>query len=315
MGVLISLLVSPIALADPPPDPKEQSVPVQLTLIRDYLVEMEGRLSQQMTDMEGRMSAAIADVQSSVDVGNGKLDVLQVTANDIYGVVTEVNIDLTTTYCFGGDAKWESMVGIHDEVGIGWPNVLSAKAIAQGETALVGEIAGSSEICVEIPLYSVESYNQLFTNGGEFDALIAALALPSQSVVPIIAEVYTELMPSPDEALEAMNNVSVASTGWNLYTGAFGSPNHAALLRPDILLEPVIPHAALDFLAQVPGALEAALLDPCGTLEDTPIGMALEGRDDIEFLCDAHAGFLWGIAEVVDWIWGGIEWLVDLFTI
>lgn len=296
MGFLISLLMPAVALADPPPNPKEQSVPVQLRLIRENLVLMEARLSQQM-----------ADIQSSVDVGNGKL-------NDIYGVVTEVNIELKSTLCFDANGNFEAFVGIHDEVGIGWPNVLSAKATAQGEGAFGVGLAVASQLCVEVPLYSVESYDQLFTNGGEFDDLIAALALPSQSVVPVLAEVYTELMPTPDQAFLAIANVIDASTGYDIFTGSTGTPNHALLLRPDLLLEPVIPHAAVSFIAEVPAALTEALLYPCKTLEAMPIGAALKGREDVKFLCKAHADSLQvvfsvvnKIVGVVDSIWGLVE--------
>jgi hypothetical protein len=313
MGVLISLLISPIALADPPPDPKEQSVPVQLSLIRENLVLMEERLAQQMTDMEGRLDSTMGDIQSSVNVGNGKLDDLQVSADEIFNVVTAVNIELTSTLCFDASGKFEAFVGIHDEVGIGWPNVLSAKAILQGEGALGTELAVANQLCVEVPLYSVESYKQLFTNGGEFDDLIAALALPSQSVVPVLAEVYTELMPTPDEAFLAMANVIDASTGYDIFTGTTGTPNHALLLRPDLLLEPVIPHAAIAFIAEVPAALAEALLNPCKALKDTPIGAALEGREDVEFLCEAQAKSLQVVFSVVNWINNAVKKVLSFF--
>jgi len=309
MGVLISLLISPLAFAKPPPDPSEQSVPVQLRLIRENLVLMEERLARQM-----------ADIQSSVDVGNGKLDVLQQsadnlqqTANDIYGVVTEVNIELTTTLCFDAGAKFEAGVGIHDEVGIGWPNVLSAKATLQGEGGFSGELAVASQICVEVPLYSVESYHQLFTNGGEFDDLIAAIALPSQSVVPVIAEVYTAVMPTPNEAFLAMANVLDASTGYDIFTGVTGTPHPQDLLRPDLLLEPIIPHAVVNFIAEVPAALTTALLYPCETLEDTPIGAALKGRPDVEFLCKAQSDSLQVVFSVVNWIDNAIRKILGFF--
>ena len=314
MGVLISLLISPLALADPPPDPKEQSVPVQLRLIQENLVLMEARLARQMTDMEGRLDSTMADIQNSVNVGNGKLDDLQQTADDIYGVVTEVNIELKTTLCFDAGAKFEGGVGIHDEVGIGWPNVLSAKAILQGEGGFGGELAVASQICVEVPLYSVASYNQLFTNGGEFDDLIAAISLPHQSIVPIIAEVYTAVMPTPDEAFLAMANVLDASTGYDIFTGVTGTPHPQDLLRPDLLLEPIIPHEVVNFIAEVPAAVTAALLDPCGTLEDTPIGAALKGRPDVEFLCNAHADSLQVVFSIVNTIVSVINTIWDFLN-
>lgn len=308
IGVLISLLVSPLALADPPPDPKEQSIPVQLRLIRENMVLMEERLSGQM-----------ANIQSSVDVGNGKLDnlqisadLLQVTSDHIYNVVTAVDIELTHTVCFEGGANFEVMMGIHDEVGIGWPNVLSAKAIFQGEGAIAGGAAVNGQFCVEVPLYSVESWVPLFDNqGGEFDDLVAALALPSQSVMPVIAKIYTELMPTPDEAILAVANVTEAATGYDVYTGNFGDPDYEALLRPDELLAPIIPDAAIAFLEGIPGALTTALLDPCKALEDTPIGQALKGRDDVEFLCKAHAGALQQTVLFIEGVLDSLGWFFD----
>lgn len=311
LGILFFVLLSPLANAAPPPDPLEQSVPVQLTMIQDYLVDMEGRLSQQMTDMEGRLGTSIADVQNSVDVGNGKLDNLQTTANNIYDVVTAVNIELTSTLCFDAGAKFEGGVGIHDEVGVGWPNVVSAKAIFQGEGAIGGEVNVNSQLCVEVPLYAVESYDQLFTNTGEFDDLIAALALPNQSAVPLLANVYTVLMPTPDQAFEAVANVTKASTGYDINDGTFGTPTPELLLRPDMLLGPVIPHAAVNFIAEVPAALQAALLDPCGTLESTPIGAALEDRDDLEFLCSAQANIMKELTDLVTLLWEPINQIVE----
>ena len=278
------------------------SVPQQLQVLQDTLAQMQAERAA----MEVRLNERLTSLQSSANDLQGSADALQTTANaiqtkadEIFGVVTEVNIEMTTQLCFNGGAKFEGGVGIHDEVGIGWPNVLSAKAILQGEGGFSGELGVQNEICIQVPLYSVPSIHPLFTNGGEFDDLIAGLALPSQTIVPIIADVYTALMPTPDESLLAMGNVTEASTGYNVYTGIFSSPNPIALLRPDILLEPVIPQVAKDFVTYAPQALDAALADPCIALEATAFGAALRGRQDVQFLCGASAGALQTVVKII----------------
>lgn len=316
MGLFMSIFISSTAFAAKPPNPSEQSVPVQLRLIRTHLDQItaqvtafEGRLTTQMTALEDNMNGRLSTLQLSADNLQGRTDALQLTADDIYDVVTEVNIDMTTQLCFDAGAKFEGTVGIHDEAGIGWPNVLSAKAIVQGEGGFGGELGVVNQICIQVPLYSVASNQPLFTNGQEFDDLIAALALPSQSVVPIIADVYTALMPTPDEAFQAMGNVTRASTGYDVYTGITGYPNPIELLRPDVLLDPIIPQAARDFVNYAPTAVADALLDPCGTLENTPIGAALKGRPDIEFLCSAQANALQSIIPVIN---GAVDIINDV---
>lgn len=312
-----TFMFSAIVFAIPPTNPSEQSIPVQLRLIRVAL----DNLSVQIIDTEGRLTDKLTTLQASSDALQGSTDTLQtsvddlqVTTGDIYNEVTAVNIEMTTQVCFDAAAKFEATVGIHDEVGIGWPNVLSAKAILQGEGGFGGELGVSNQICIHVPLYSVESYDQLLTNGGEFDDLIAAIALPSQAVVPVIAEVYTALMPTPDESLEAMNNVLVAATGYDIYTGVTGTPNPVELLRPDLLLDPIIPQVAKDFVTYAPTAIAAALLDPCGTLEATPLGAALKDRQDVEFLCNAHAGALSGLVTTVNVVNNLILDILDPFN-
>lgn len=305
IGIFISLFLSSTAFAAKPPNPTEQSVPVQLRIIRTHL----DQLTTQMTTLEDNMNDRLSALQVSADNLQGSTNAIQLTANDIYDVVTEVNIEMTTELCFSAGAKVEGTVGIHDEAGIGWPNVLSAKATLQGEGGFGGELGVANQICIQVPLYSVASIQPLFTNGDEFDDLIAALALPSQAVVPIIADVYTALMPTPDEAFQAIGNVTRASTGYDVYTGIAGKPNPIELLRPDVLLDPIIPDAAREFVNYAPIAVADALLDPCGTLENTPIGFALKDRQDIAFLCNAHADALQAIIPVIN---GAVDIINDV---
>ena len=289
----------------------DHSVPAQLQAIQNTLADMQA----EMAAVEVRLNNRLTTLQSSANNLQGSADLLQATSEAIYSEVTAVNIDMTTTLCFNSAAKFEGAIGIEDEVGIGWPNVLSAKATLKGNGGIGGELGVANEICIEVPLYSVPSMHPLFQNADEFDNLIAALALPSQTVVPIIANIYDELMPTPNQAFEAINNVTMASAGYNILTGDvnINNANPIELLRPDLLLEPVIPHAAVEFIGQVPLAVTEALIDPCGTLAATPIGASLQGRQDIEFLCNAHGSALYGIVSIINTIGSGISKVLSFF--
>jgi len=247
-------------LAKRPPNPHEQSVPVQLRLIRASLVD----LSNQMSAMEASLNGKISDVQSSVNVGNGKLDVLQTSADSIYDVVTSVDITMTTEVCFDAAVYNEYSIGGHGEFGVGWPNVLDAKLAVEADGGYGAGVGIGNQICIQVPLYSVESNVPLFTNTGEFDDLIAAIAMPAQNVVPLIGEVYTALMPTPAEALQAVENVITAAT-----------TKPEDLLRPDIVLDPIVPQILKDFVTKAPDIIEGAVLDPCGTFANSPLGAQL----------------------------------------
>jgi len=318
MGVLFSLLISPIALADPPPDPKEQSVPVQLRLIRGNLVLMEERLSQQMTDMEGRLDSTMADIQSSVNVGNGKLDVLQSSADDIYDVVTAVNVELTTTLCLDEGVTGALDGGAHGEFGVGWPNVLDAKAILQGNAGFAVGVGVGNQICIEIPLYSVASNLELLNSTNwdttEFDEMVAFVGGAAQTVMPFYAAIYGELMPTPAQAIEALDNVISASTGFNIYDGKVypGDVDLEMLAHPDLMLDPIIPPFIDAFIANAPSVALQVVNDPCGALRKSPLGSALD-IPELNWLCKANAKaindiFGW-LEEVYSWVKAIFNWL------
>ncbi|MCU7834749.1 MAG: hypothetical protein KZQ83_05770 [gamma proteobacterium symbiont of Taylorina sp.] len=294
IGIFFSFLLTGTVFSTPPPDPNEVSIPLQLRLIRAHLDEM----TDQMTTMDKTLKAKMDEIEVRRDE---KFIEVQATADNIHHEVTAVNIEMTTQLCFDASAKMERNVGVAAEVGVGWDAVLTVHGTVQGDGGFGSELSVSNQICIEVPLYSVESYDQLFTSGEDLDGLIAALAYPSQAVVPVIAEVYTALMPTPDQAFEALGNVTEASTGYDIYSGTSPSPRKfypADLLKPDLLLDPIKPQFVKDFEEYAPTAVDIALNDPCSALAATPIGVALrkpnstDMRDDVNFLCEASANSL-----------------------
>jgi hypothetical protein len=261
------LLFTSIAFAGPPPDPEEVSVPVQLLLIREALDD----LSQQLTDTESRLNDKLGQLQNDVTLGNDKLDT-------IYKEITRVDITMTTVLCFDVGVNHDERVGGHGEFGVGWPNVLDAKAIVQADGGYGINVGIGNQICIEVPLYSVESFKTQFDNDLEFDTMVKSLAYPSQEIIPIIGTIYGELMPTPEEAIEATGNVINAATGFDIGDGVVrpAGPDPALLARPDILLEPVIPDILTKFIDNAPDLVEDAITDPCPAFANTPLGEVVD---------------------------------------
>lgn len=313
MGILVTLMIPSTAFAKPPPNPHEQSVPVQLRLIREYLVDMEERLGTKMDDMEGRLNDKLGNIQSSVNIGNSKLDVLQESAdriegiaNDIYDEVTAVNIDLTTTLCFDLNVAHEESIGGHGEFGVGWPNVLDAKAVFTAAGSYGFGVGMGNQICIQVPLYSVETFPPLFTDTQEFNALVAAFAAPAQNVVPLVADIYTKLMPTPQEGIWAIANVIEAASGEDISSGQNDEWVVGArpdlLARPDVLLDPIVPDFIVQLVNNAPTLINTAIVSPCTLIDQTPFGPILNTNSGgtYEWLCGAHADALVTIVGVVN---------------
>ena len=285
-GVLCSLLISPVAFATQPPNPSEQSVPVQLRLIRENLVLMEAKLSQQM-----------ADIQNSVDVGNGKLDVLQNSAYEIITILNTPVINITTQLCLDESVMAAMQGGAQGEFGVGWPNVLDAKATINGEAGFGVEVGVGNQICIEIPLYSVDSddtvLNFLDFDTTEFDNMISGVAAGAQLTVPFFADIYGQLMPTPEEAVLALDNYLIAGVDFSVLGRSTGLYGPEDLVAPQVLLEPVIPEIFDKFVKQIPDLLDAAVADPCAGLEKSPLGVIIDETDPAyEWFCDTTADAL-----------------------
>lgn len=316
MGVMISLIISPIALADPPANPKEQSVPVQLTLIQDYLVLMEANLSQQMTDMEVRLDSTMADIQGSVDDSNAALGILNAKANEIITTLNTPVIDITTQLCLDESVMAAMAGGAQGEFGVGWPNVLDAKVAINGEAGFGVEVGVGNQICIQIPLYSVDS-NETFLNyldfdTQEFDDMVASYAAGAQLTVPIFAEIYGELMPTPEEAVEALDNYLIAGAGFSVMGRPLDTWGPEALATPHLLLEPVIPDIFEKFVLEIPAIVDAAVADPCKGLEDSPLGVVIDTTDPVySWFCDTTSEALTVGVESIAFVINGIKTAVD----
>lgn len=325
LGLVAALVLPQFALADPPADPKEQSVPVQLTLIREYLAEMDERLTRQIADVESNLESKIGDVQSSVDLGNSKIDDLQASADQIYAVVTAVNVDITTQLCLDEAAMVNIQGGANGRLGAGWDEVLDVEANVSIEAVFGAQVGLGNQLCIQIPLYSVASAEPLSDyfafDTSEFDDMIADVASGARSVVPVFAAVYTALAPTPEEATEALENYVIAVSGRDLYGNPSGKYGPEHLLAPDVLLEPVIPDFIEDFIAQVPELAEDFANHPCENLNSmSPFGSFVDtSKPELNFLCGTTAQALTltltGIKTVVDSIATVVNWIWDIFDV
>lgn len=255
------------------------------------------RSSQQMTEMEGRLDSTMADIQSSVDVGNGKMVDLQASANEIITTLNTPVIGITTQLCLDEKVMAAISGGAHGEFGVGWPNVLDAKAVINGDAGFGVEVGLGNQICIEIPLYSVDSDETFLDyfdfDTTEFDFMVSSYAAGAQLTVPIFAEIYGQLMPTPEEAVEALDNYLIAGTNFSVLnrpTNLFGPE---ALVTPHVLLEPVIPDIFEEFIVQIPGVVDYAVAHPCEGLESSPLGAIIDKTDPAySWFCKTTSGAL-----------------------
>jgi hypothetical protein len=294
-GVLAVFIAPCSALADPPADPKEQSVPVQLTLIRDYLADMDSRLNERLDDLSGQIGA-----------NNDLLLGIQGVTDAILYDVTSVKLEMKTNLCIDEGIMATLEGGGHGEFGVGWPNVLDAKATLQGDAGFGVEVAVGYDICVEIPLYSVVANDFLVNlqdyadfDTKEFDLMLSTIAGGAQWVVPVWADIYGELMPTPKQAIEVLDNYYGAIMGENLKGG---SPTYGPeyLLAPDIMLDPAVPPIIDEFIKLIPETVEFWVENPCTGLEMSPLGKIIDKTDPLySWLCNTTSN---GLQLAVDGI-------------
>jgi hypothetical protein len=105
-------------------------------------------LSQQLTDTESRLNDKLGQLQNDVTLGNDKLDT-------IYEEITRVDITMTTVLCFDVGVTHDERVGGHGEFGVGWPNILDAKAIVQADGGYGINVGIGNQNCLIIPVSSM----------------------------------------------------------------------------------------------------------------------------------------------------------------
>ena len=264
MGAVLSVLFPAVASADEldcDDDDNDDDgiceILAQLEIVKATLAEHGGKLDALAIEL---------------DAQGGDLDFLVADAKS-----QEKDITISSTLCFS-HAFYNSLdVGFGGEFGAEWPMLVSLNAKGNVDLKLAGtQLNLESNICIDVPLHKVASTPLAeFNNTGDFDDLIAGIVAPSQAIIPLVATLYTTVMPSQEQAMQATANVVEAATGLDIFTGVVGTPNPADLLRPDIMFAPIINdpdrlqlyQAFVDFIPTA-GAL---LTDPCQALAASPL--------------------------------------------
>lgn len=274
MGAVLALLFPAVASAFIPSKDSRGNPEIirQLEIVKDTLAVLDGKLDA---------------LKLELDSQGGDLDFLVEDAES-----QEKDIKISSTLCFAHAFYNKLDVGFGGEFGAEWPMLVSVNAKGKVDLKLAGtQLNLGSKICIKVPLHKLASAPLAdFNNTEDFDDLIAGILAPSQAIIPLVATLYTAVMPSQEQAMEATANVVEAATGFDIFTGVVGSPNPANLLRPDILFEPIIDdpdreqlyQAFVDFIPTA-GAL---LTDPCQALAASPLQI------DINFvpICTIGAG-------------------------
>lgn len=298
-------LLLPASANAQPAKPREdaKSVPEQLELIRQNLADLERRLSDQISDVETNLSDQLTDAESNLstqlDGVQAGVDSNNQTLQDILGVVTAANVDITTELCLDQGILANLSGGGHGLIGAGWDEVLDVEANLSIDAIFGAEVGIGNQLCIQVPLYQVASAEPLSDildfDTSEFDMMLAGVAAGARSVVPTFAAVYTALAPTPEEAAMALENVILAVEAGDIQ----------ALTRPDILLEPVIPDFLEQLVAGAPQLLADFAASPCTSINNlSPLGTIIDQNDpNLAFLCGTTARILtdtfFGIAAVV----------------
>ena len=291
-GILLTLFISSSSFAVPPPDSSEQSVPVQLRIIRDTLAEMEARLATQLDDIQTGVTANSTALSTHDSAMHERLDMVDsdnesnsIALADLsaqlddrfFELLESVNsVEVTTQVCMSAEFAAEIGIGEHGEAGVGWPNVLDAKLIIQEDAALkVGSGLGQ-ELCIQIPLYSVFVEGQLVISqdaADQLDELIELVSQPALNAVTLAAEVYYQTVPSPSAVLGVFDELINAAL--------FGDPK---IIIDPATYEPLIPPLMASAIAAAPDIVEGVINDPCGTLHQLDV-LHLTTADEFNAVC------------------------------
>jgi hypothetical protein len=257
-GACITVMFPAISSAVPATSVGNPEIVRQLKIVNRTLAA----LSTQIDESENRL-------QERLDILEGDLIFLVEDAQSV-----EKDIKISSSVCFAHGFYNKLDVGFGAEFGAEWPLLVSANAKGKVDLRLAGtKLDLGSKICINVPLYKLASDPLAdFSNTADFDQLIADLVAPSQAIVPLVATLYTVIMPSKEEVMLTTANIVEAALGYDILTGAVGTPNPAMLLRPDVLFEPIIsggPYQA--FVDYIPTALANMATDPCQALADSPL--------------------------------------------
>jgi hypothetical protein len=296
MGVLISLLVSPLALADKPPDPGEQSVPVQLLMIRDTLAEMEGRLSDKLDNIQTGVngnSTALGHIQTGVDSNGAALGGLSGQLDDRFLELMEsVNsVEVTTQICLSAEFVAEMGLGEHGEAGVGWPNVLDAKLTIVEDAGLKLGSGLGEEICIQIPLYSLFVEGQLIMPTDaetQLNDLITTVSQPAMNSVVLMSYLYQQTLPPPSAVTGVIEEMIEAALT--------GDPKD--LIDPETYY-PLVPPLMEELIVAAPAIVESVINDPCAAIKSIDL-LNLAAGTEFDAVCGYAADATLKVLEFID---------------
>lgn len=301
----ISFSAFSMAVAAPPENPQYQSVPVQLELIRSHLEALESLMTERFNAIDQKLEGM-----------DTKLSDIDAALEEIF--VSVNSVELTTTLCFKTGLDRKDLLGAEAQLGVGWKEVVDIDVTANVSGAFELGLGVSNDVCVEIPLYSVFNNQQLVLSPvveAQLEGLIEGLMLASADVVPIIGTVYAATMPPLDNVVTFVQDNFLAAVP--PIPGVLDNPHYDPFYNPAVLLDintyvPLIPPLQQQLLAEVPGLIQTAVLDPCQALRDAPvIGPVFQNPvlvSQTQWLCNIAPDFLTGTLIVIE---GAVSFIED----
>lgn len=301
----ISFTALSTTVAAPPAVPQNQSVPVQLELIRNQLEALESMMTERFNNIDQKLEGM-----------DTKLTGIDEALEEIF--VSVNSVDLTTTLCFKSGLDRKDQLGAEAQLGVGWKEVVDVDVTANVSGVFELGLGVGNDVCIEIPLYSVFNNQQIVLSPAvetQLEGLITGLMMASADVVPIIGTVYAATMPPLDEVVNFVQENILAAVP--PIPDVLDNPHYDPFYNPAALLDlntyvPLIPPLQAQLLAEVPALIETAVLDPCQALRDAPVvGPVFQNPTLVaqtQWLCNIAPDFLTGTLIVID---GAVSFIED----
>ena len=235
LGAFIVLLTYAGFLAAAPPESSEENglpryMESEFAIIKGMLELNAQKMDALSAQLDGVKTELKADIFSAKKEINDRIEVLAGEVDDVLFLLNEPDkdIQLTTEVCFDLGASWDWALSSKASLGLGWDVGIKVDAFAElsapGPFPILAPIpplwfttipivpavsAGvGGTLCVNVPLYSVAT-NDHWTadfDTKEFDDLIASIAMPSQYLLPGLANVYGKVMPDVTPAIDFLDD-------------------------------------------------------------------------------------------------------------
>ena len=298
-GIFMAFLVPSLAFSDPPPDPKEQSVPVQLRMIQNTLADMEGRLTGKLDNIQTGVdsnSTALGNIQTGVDNNATALGGLSTQLDDRFIELMEsVNsVEVTTEVCLSAEFAAEIGIGEHGEAGVGWPNVLDAKLTIVEDAALKLGSGLGEEICIQIPLYSLFVEGQLVmpTDAeSQLNELITLVSQPAMNSVVLMSYIYQQTLPPPSAVTGVLEEMILAAL----------PGGHPEILIDPATYYPLIPPLMEEAIVAAPAIVESVIEDPCSAIQSIDL-LNLTTAPEFDVVCGIAADASYQFLKTIDGI-------------